>query len=223
MTKPAGATKLYVVTVHKERASEYITFMHRHHLPLDFGSYSLAVCDPEGMVHGVAIIGRTTSQHMKLPNIPNEWIQEVRRVATDGTKNACSALYGAAWRMVREMGYRALISYTLPEEGGSSLMALGWDLVEDVGGNSWAHRSKRGFDVHPVGKKLRWQITVADTKRPPFNTITWPTFKGNPQRSLIEDNEIDGEGIGARFKQDMAIQTGFFNSETFNVEHVKNG
>ena len=33
---------------------------------------------------------------------------EIRRVCTDGTRNACSILYGACARIAREMGYKPL-------------------------------------------------------------------------------------------------------------------
>ena len=51
---------------------------------------------------------------------------EVLRTCTDGTKNANSHLYGACWRIVREMGYRRLITYTQGDERGTSLVAAGW-------------------------------------------------------------------------------------------------
>ena len=35
---------------------------------------------------------------------------------TDGTKNACSVLYAAAWRAARAMGYKKLITYILDSE-----------------------------------------------------------------------------------------------------------
>ena len=214
--KPQNSERLYVVSCSKEKASEFIFHVHRHHLPLDFGTYSLAVCTSDGTVHGVAIIGRTTTQHMKLPGISNQWIQEVRRVATDGFPNACSALYGAAWRFVRELGYRALISYTLPEEGGSSLMALGWDLVEDVGGNPWAHRSKRGYDIHPVGKKLRWQVTIASNKIPAFDELQWPVYDA-PQKNLFSEPTMKGEGVGQKLRKEFYAQTGFFEDGVFET------
>lgn len=212
MTKPAGATKLYVIPCQKEKASEFIENMHRHHLPLDFGTYSLAVCSPDGTVHGVAIIGRTTTQHFHVDDIPNQWVQEVRRVATDGTPNACSALYGAAWRFVKALGYRMLISYTLPEEGGSSLRALGWKRVDNVGGNPWAHRSKRGYDIHPVGKKTRWEIRVEHDSLPPFDDITWPMFD-TPQKYLPFDSEVgtvEGDGVGVKIKKQEFLQNTLF-------------
>jgi len=35
-----------------------------------------------------------------------------RSVATDGTQNACSILYAAAWQAARALGYRRLVTYT---------------------------------------------------------------------------------------------------------------
>jgi hypothetical protein len=216
--KPKDAQKLYVVSCPKEKASEFITYHHRHHLPLDFGTYALAVCTPDGVVHGVAIIGRTTTQHMKLPGISNEWIMEVRRVATDGTINACSALYGAAWRLVKSLGYRALISYTLPEEGGSSLRALGWKRVDDVGGNPWGHRNQSKFDVHPVGKKTRWQVTADSVA--PFSRVEWPVYD-SIQKSLLGDAP-ESDGVGKFLQERIFMQTGFSdNNEIFEEPYSK--
>ena len=39
------------------------------------------------------------------------WTLEVNRLCTDGTKNACSMLYAAAWRAARAMGYKRLVTY----------------------------------------------------------------------------------------------------------------
>ena len=222
--KPENAEKLYVIPVSKEKASEFITYIHRHHLPLDFGTYALGVCTADGVIHGVAIIGRTTTQHFDEET--NHWVQEVRRVATDGTKNACSCLYAAAWRFVSAMGYRKLISYTLPEEGGASLRALGWKRVDNVGGNPWAHRSKRGYDIHPVGKKTRWEVELHENKIPPFNHPVWPVYEENPQQTFLDAPALAGSGVGGRLKKEMFLQTGFAESgEIFEVEEIrpKNG
>lgn len=218
MSKPEGSEKLYVVPCSKEKASEFITHIHRHHLPLDFGTFSIAVCTGDGTVHGVAIIGRTTTQHYD--GDKNHWVQEVRRVATDGFPNACSALYAAAWRFTSAMGYRKLISYTLPEEGGSSLRALGWRRVDNVGGNPWAHRSKRGVDVHPVGKKTRWEVEIAENKVPPFNLVTWPVYD-SIQKNLFSEPTVKGDGVGAFLQKELLMQVGFTeDTEIFEVEDL---
>jgi len=50
---------------------------------------------------------------------------EVTRVATDGTPNACSLLYAAAWQAAKALGYRTLLTYTQKGESGASLRAAG--------------------------------------------------------------------------------------------------
>jgi hypothetical protein len=84
---------------------------------------------------------------------------EVTRCCTDGTRNACSMLYRAAWRAARAMGYRKLITYTLAEEGGASLRASGWRIVGEVTGRSWSCPSRPRVDKHPTQGKLRWEVT----------------------------------------------------------------
>jgi hypothetical protein len=87
----------------------------------------------------------------------NGWTLEVNRVATDGTPNACSALYGAAWRATKALGYKRLITYTLPEEGGSSLRGAGWKCLGEAGGGSWSCKSRPRVDTHPLQTKLCWE------------------------------------------------------------------
>ena len=63
---------------------------------------------------------------------------EVTRLATDGTRNACSFLYGAAARACFALGYRRIGTYVLKSEPGTSLKAAGWKLIgERGGGKSW--------------------------------------------------------------------------------------
>jgi hypothetical protein len=225
MVKPANAEKLYVVPCKVERACEYVSYLHRHHMPLTYGQYALACCTADGVVHGVVIVGRTVTQHFDEKNNGNYWVLEVRRCCTDGTMNAPSALYGAAWRFARAMGFRKMISYTLPSEGGASLRALGWKRVDNVGGNSWKHRTKRGYDIAPTDKKTRWEVSVEPEATPPFNTLDWPIFGNNPQLSMLDGVSVTGEGRAAGIQKEMFLQTGFFGEdgeiETFDVEYTE--
>lgn len=84
------------------------------------------------------------------------WTAEVTRLATDGTKNACSLLYAAAWRAARALGYRQLVTYTLPEESGASLRGAGWRVIgqtEDHG-RGWSRPGRPRVDEHPLQRKL---------------------------------------------------------------------
>jgi hypothetical protein len=67
-------------------------------------------------------------------------------------------LYGASWRIAKAMGYRKLITYSLPEEGGASLRASGWQLVGMRGGGNWNVQSRPRIDTAETlrGQKLLW-------------------------------------------------------------------
>jgi hypothetical protein len=125
---------------------------HRHHGMVQGAKFALAVADESGLIVGVAIVGRPVSRCLD-----NGSVLEVTRVATIGTPNACSALYGAAWRVARAMGYTCIITYTLASESGVSLRAAGWRLVAESKGGSWSRPSRLRLDRHPTEPKLRWQ------------------------------------------------------------------
>lgn len=88
-------------------ASVFIRKHHRHHLPSVGWKYGIAVNDGEKVV-GVVTVGRPVARHFD-----NGWTLEVTRCCTDGTRNAPSMLYGAAWRAAKALGYKRLITYTL--------------------------------------------------------------------------------------------------------------
>ena len=92
--------------------------------------------------------------------LDNGYTAEVIRCCTDGAPNACSMLYGAARRAVKALGYRRLVTYTLPEEGGASLRASGWTLAGEAGGGSWSRDGREREDKHPTQRKLRWEARL---------------------------------------------------------------
>ena len=100
---------------------------------------------------GAVIVGRPVARMND-----DGWTAEVTRCVTNGARNGCSILYGAAWRAARAMGYRRLITYTLPEEGGSSLKASGFRLIGEAGGGSWSRKDRPRVDKHPLQKKPVW-------------------------------------------------------------------
>jgi len=68
-------------------------------------------------------------------------------------------LYGASWKAAKALGYKRLITYTLPEEGGVSLKASGWKLVGLKGGGNWNSISRPRIDTEELlqGQKLLWE------------------------------------------------------------------
>ena len=135
-------------------ACAFVAEHHRHHRPPQGGLFAVGAGDGERVV-GVAIIGRPVARHLQ-----DGYTAEVTRLCTDGTRNACSMLYAAAWRAARALGYRRLPTYTLPEEGGASLRAAGWRLIGEAGGGSWSRPSRPTVDLHPLQTKLRWELTA---------------------------------------------------------------
>ncbi len=142
---------LNITPIELAEANAFVAQHHRHHRPAVGHKFSIAVSD-NGKVRGVAIVGRPVSRMLD-----DGWTLEVNRVATDGAKNACSMLYGAAWRAAKAMGYRKLITYTLPEEGGASLRAAGWRMIGQRGGGSWSRETRPRVDTHPLQTKLLWE------------------------------------------------------------------
>lgn len=131
----------------------FVKQLHRHHKPVPGHKFSIGLSDGETL-RGVVIVGRPVARASD-----NGWTLEVNRLCTDGVKNGCSMLYGAAWRAVKAMGYRRLITYTLPSEGGASLRAAGWRLIGAAGGGSWNCPSRPREDTHPLQEKLKWEAT----------------------------------------------------------------
>lgn len=135
-------------------ASAFVAEHHRHHDAPQGAKFALAAWDGDVLV-GVAMVGRPVSRRLD-----NGMTAEVIRVATDGTRNACSFLYGAAKRAAQAMGYRKVLTYTLEEEGGASLRAVGWNRVGVAGGGSWSRVSRPRESHHPEQTKIRWECEL---------------------------------------------------------------
>jgi hypothetical protein len=176
MPRREGQQRMTVVPCSQRQANAYVSQLHRHHRPPRGSVFQLAVIDEEGLVRGVAMVGRPLARMLQ-----DGYTLEVNRVATDGCQNACSALYGAAWRTVRGLGYRRLFTYTLPQEGGASLRGSGWTEAGLVEGNEWRGRfnpewqglGERANDW-PTSDKTRW--VKVDPSHETAVEIQWPDF-----------------------------------------------
>ena len=148
-------------------ANDFVAKHHRHHRPVQGHRFSLSAWNKDSLV-GVVIVGRPVA---RLAGSPLE-VLEVTRLCTDGTPNACSALYAAAARAGREMGYKKIQTYILETEHGTSLKASGWACDGPAGGGQWNHSSdtmglwgSNRRDDQPTCGKVRW--TKSFTKEPP--------------------------------------------------------
>lgn len=131
-------------------ANAFIKEHHRHHPPVVGWKFGIGANDGDNVV-GVVIVGRPVARHFD-----DGLTLEVTRCCTDGTRNAASLLYGAAWRASKALGYQKLITYTLASEPGTSLKAAGWTVLHEVKGRSWSCPSRPRVDKHPLQHKLCW-------------------------------------------------------------------
>ena len=150
---------LHVLPCDFDEACAFVRQHHRHHLPPCGHKFSLSASNEEKIV-GVSIVGRPVARLLD-----DGATLEVIRLATDGTKNACSFLYAASWRATRALGYQKLITYILDTEPGTSLSAAGWKMVAQTQGGSWSRESRPRIDKHPTQGKLRWEKDVPTTNR----------------------------------------------------------
>jgi len=85
---------------------------HRHHRSVQGAKFAIAVALPgSDGICGVAIVGRPVARHLD-----DGWTLEVTRLCTNGAPNACSKLYGAAWKAAKALGYTRLITYSCPRK-----------------------------------------------------------------------------------------------------------
>lgn len=144
--------RLHPITFQEARA--FIRRHHRHHDPPQGWKFGIG-CSKEGEVVGVITVGRPVNRHLD-----DGKTAEVTRCCTDGTKNAASKLYAAAWRCARAMGYERIITYTLAEEDGTSLDAAGWKALHETTADNWDTPSRPRVDTSPDGQKRLWEQTT---------------------------------------------------------------
>ena len=142
---------LDIVPVSLAEANQFVLEHHRHHKPVVGHKFSIGATDGKKIV-GVCIVGRPVSRYLD-----DGLTLEITRCATDGTYNACSIIYGAAWRAARAMGYKRIVTYILESENGASLKASGYTCVGKCGGLRWTGKRKPEVDLYPAQMKLRFE------------------------------------------------------------------
>lgn len=167
--------RLTIAPCSNERAKVYVDRFHRHHGSSVQARFSLAVIDDEARVRGVAMVGRPVARVLD-----DGLTLEVNRLATDGCENACSALYGAARRVAKEMGYAKLITYILEDEPGISLKAAGWTFEEPIRARSWNMPGRARIDKTAIVRRGRWSVELN-----PRRAFSWPDEVENPNGRLF--------------------------------------
>ena len=132
-------------------ANAFVAQHHRHHRPVVGHVFSIGASLDDKIV-GVAIVGRPVARRRD-----DGVTAEITRLCTDGTKNACSFLYGASSRAAFALGFKRIGTYILASEPGTSLTAAGWRLIGGTPGRSWSRPSRPRVDKHPLQGKLLFE------------------------------------------------------------------
>ena len=135
-----------------DEANEFVRLHHRHHRAVVGHKFSIGAVN-ENKIVGVVIVGRPVARQRD-----DGLTLEVTRLCTDGTRNACSFLYGAAARATFALGYKKIGTYILASENGASLKASGWRLIGSTPGRSWSVPSRPRVDKHPLQRKLLFEM-----------------------------------------------------------------
>lgn len=145
---------LELIPVSLKQANAFVEKYHRHHKASRGHKFSIGVSEG-GKLVGVCICGRPVSRYLD-----DGKTLEVNRLCTDGTRNACSILYGAAFRAAVAMGYERVITYILESEPGTSLKAAGYKCEGTAGGLEWTGcRKPKDEGQYPHELKTRWVRT----------------------------------------------------------------
>lgn len=145
---------LEIKPVHLKPARDFVGKYHRHSIPPVGGKFAVSCYDDKRLC-GVAICGRPTAR-----KLDDGTTLEIYRNCTDGTRNACTKLYGACVRIARDMGYEKVITYTLASENGASLRAANFTDTGLAGGVAWTGERRREYYVSPKEMKHRWEYDL---------------------------------------------------------------
>lgn len=137
-------------------ANAFVAALHRHHKPVRGHRFSLGV-QKDGVLVGVAICGRPVARMTNQKDV-----LEVTRVCTDGTKNACSWLYGAAVRCARDMGFSRVQTFLLEDEPAVTVRAAGFRHDGTSAGGQWVHTSGPRRTDQPTCAKQRWVFDIKE-------------------------------------------------------------
>ena len=143
--------RLRLTPITLAEAKAFVGTHHRHHKFVLGHLFGLG-CLVDGRLVGVAIVGRPVARMRD-----DGETAEVTRLCTDGTRNACSFLYGACAREAAKRGYTRIGTYILESENGASLRASNWTLRYKTRGGSWHRAGRPRIDKAPTVKKFLYE------------------------------------------------------------------
>lgn len=157
--RETGSVLVELVPLTQRQAAEAVTRWHRHNAVPRGDLFRVGLADPDGVLVAVGIAGRPVARHFQ-----DGRTVEVTRVASNGSRNANSQLYGALTRAAFALGYRRVVTYTQESESGASLRAAGFRVVAELPARSGWHTMARPRDDarYLISARTLWDITAAE-------------------------------------------------------------
>jgi len=148
---------LYLVPVTRKDAQDCVRRWHRHNKPPVGDIFRVGVARG-GVLVAVGMAGRPVARAYD-----DGVTVEVTRVASDGTRNATSMIYGALTRAAFALGYTRVVTYTQGDESGSSLKAAGWsEIARRPARQGWSSKSRpRDDSLYSKVERVLWEKAVA--------------------------------------------------------------
>ena len=147
-----------------KQAKMWVGKVHRHNLASIAAIFNIGLYKDDKLI-GVAMVGLPKARLL----MDGKTLEVTSVAIPEGFPDANSMLYGACARAAKALGWKRLVTYTLPSESGSSLRAAGWKRDEKLaGGVSWEHHTLhpgKGEQENtlfgivqriPSGPKIRW-------------------------------------------------------------------
>ncbi len=157
MATEAPRKRLHLQPIEWREACAFVGLNHSHHEPPQGWKFGIACNVDDERVVGVITVGRPVS---RIIQEREPYTIEITRCCTDRTRHVASKLYGSAIRASLALGYRRVITYTLKEEAGTSLIAAGFRVVYQTEGGSWDTPSRPRVDTAPIGQKTLWEVVA---------------------------------------------------------------
>lgn len=148
------------IPISLKTAKKFILEHHRHNKPPVGWKFGIGLENNNQLI-GVATAGRPIARAFD-----NGLTLEINRTCVDGTKNANSKLYGSVIKCAKAMGYKRVITYTQANETGSSLRAVGMQIIKKLPERkSWKESSIKLKDIRDDKgnggvKRILWQCLL---------------------------------------------------------------
>ena len=151
-----------ITPITQRAARHFISRHHRHNMASITAIFCVGLSNGSGELIGAAMTGLPKARLL----MDGSTLEVTRVCVLPDHRNANSMLYGACARAAAALGYKRLVTYTLPTESGISLKAAGWTPDAALaGGGDWTRHTKKpgrgavdmfGNERIPQGPKIRW-------------------------------------------------------------------